>query len=165
MKKIIKNEPIIDAADQIDPRVYEVSYIFVDTLDDEEAVSKANALKESIATLGGSFIAEETPYLRELAYEMVRVIKNQNNRFNQGYFGWIKTEIDPSKIALVDKTLKLDEDIIRHLVLKADREVHIFTKRNPVVKAKVLEEVALEAKEAEAAMRDISDTTELPAEK
>ncbi len=161
MKKIIKNEPIIDAADQIDPRVYEVSYIFVDTLDDEEAVSKANALKESIAALGGSFIAEETPYLRELAYEMVRVIKNQNNRFNQGYFGWIKTEIDPAKIALVDKTLKLDEDIIRHLVLKADREVHIFTKRNPVVKAKVLEEVAAEAKEAEAAMKDISDTTEL----
>ncbi len=161
MKKIIKNEPIIDAADQIDPRVYEVSYIFVDTLDDEEAVSKANALKESIAALGGSFIAEETPYLRELAYEMVRVIKNQNNRFNQGYFGWIKTEIAPSKIALVDKTLKLDEDIVRHIVLKADREVHIFTKRNPVVKAKVLEEVAAEAKEAEAAMKDISDTTEL----
>ena len=59
----------------MDQRVYEVSYILVANLTDTEAAEKAESIKKSIAAQGGSFVSEEEPYMRELAYEMTRVIK------------------------------------------------------------------------------------------
>lgn len=128
------NETIVDS------RVYEISFIFDNKLDEETALAKSNAIKQSIATLGGSFISEETPYMRELAYEMIRVVNNVNIRFNEGYFGWIKFELDGSKVKELEKGLKLDEEVIRYLVVATVRENTVFTKRAPVIKAESLAE-------------------------
>ena len=122
----------------VDSRVYEISFIFDNKLDEGAALEKANVIKQSIATLGGSFISEEAPYMRELAYEMVRVVNNVNVRFNEGYFGWIKFEMDADKVKEFEKALKLDEELVRYLVVKTVRENTVFTKRAPVVKAESL---------------------------
>lgn len=122
----------------VDNRIYEISFILDNKLDEEAALAKSNALKQSIATLGGSFISEEAPYMRELAYEMVRVVNNVNVRFNEGYFGWIKFEMTADKVAELEKGLKLDDKIVRYLVVKTVRENTVFTKRAPVVKVESL---------------------------
>ena len=122
----------------VDSRVYEISFIFDNKLDEGTALDKANAIKQSIATLGGSFISEEAPYMRELAYEMVRVVNNINVRFNVGYFGWIKFEMDGAKVKEFEKALKLDEQIVRYLVVKTVRENTVYTKRAPVIKVESL---------------------------
>lgn len=126
------NETIVDS------RVYEISFIFDNKLDEEAALAKSNAIKQSIATLGGSFISEEAPYMRELAYEMTRVVNNVNVRFNEGYFGWIKFELDGPSVKELEKGLKLDEQIIRYLIVKTVRENTVYTKRAPVIKAESL---------------------------
>ncbi len=126
------NETIVDS------RVYEISFIFDNKLDEGAALEKGNAIKQSIATLGGSFISEEVPYMRELAYEMTRVVNNINVRFNEGYFGWIKFELDADKVKEFEKGLKLDEQIIRYIVVKTVRENTVFTKRAPVIKVESL---------------------------
>ena len=137
----------------VDSRVYEVSYIFDNRLDENTALAKADALKQSIATLEGSFVSEETPYLRELAYEMIRVINNINVRFTEGYFGWIKFEMPADKVREFDKMLKSDEEIVRYIVVKTVKENTVYTKRAPVVKAENLSELveaeAVETVEAE----------------
>ncbi len=122
----------------IDSRVYEISFIFDNKLDEGAALEKSNALKQSIATLGGSFISEEAPYLRELAYEMIRVVNNVNVRFNEGYFGWIKFEMDAEKVKEFEKAIKLDEEVVRYLVVKTVRDNTVYTKRAPVIKAETL---------------------------
>ncbi len=124
----------------VDSRIYEVSFIFDNKLSEDMALEKSNALKQSIATLGGSFISEEAPYMRELAYEMIRVVNNVNVRFNEGYFGWIKFEITPAKIKDLEKVLKFDEEVVRFLVVSTVRENTVYTKRAPVVKAETLAE-------------------------
>jgi ribosomal protein S6 len=126
------NETIVDS------RVYEISFIFDNKLDEGAALEKGNAIKQSIATLGGGFISEEAPYMRELAYEMTRVVNNINVRFNEGYFGWIKFEMDADKVKDLEKGLKLDEKLIRYLVVKTVRENTVYTKRAPVIKAESL---------------------------
>lgn len=141
------NETIVDS------RVYEISFIFDNKLDEETALKKGDALKQSIATLGGSFISEETPYLRELAYEMIRVQNNINVRFNVGYFGWIKFEMESDKVKEFEKALKLDEEIVRFLVVKTLRENTVYTKKAPVIKAETLATVLGD---------DVIDTTSLP---
>jgi ribosomal protein S6 len=122
----------------VDSRVYEISFIFDNKLDEGAALEKGNAIKQSIATLGGSFISEEAPYMRELAYEMTRVVNNVNVRFNEGYFGWIKFELESEKVKDLEKGLKLDDKIVRYLVVKTVRENTVFTKRAPVVKIESL---------------------------
>ncbi len=123
---------------KVDSRVYEVSFIFDNKLDESAALEKANALKQSIATLGGSFISEEAPYMRELAYEMIRVVNNVNVRFNEGYFGWIKFELDGEKVKEFEKSLKGDEQVVRYIVVKTVRDNTVYTKRAPVIKAETL---------------------------
>ncbi len=122
----------------VDNRVYEISFIFDNKLDEEAALKKADVLKQSIATLGGSFISEEAPYMRELAYEMIRVQNNINVRFNEGYFGWIKFELDGAKVKDFEKAIKLDEEVVRYLVVTTVRENTVYTKRAPVIKAETL---------------------------
>ncbi len=122
-----ENETIVEAGNE--PRVYEISYILVPTLSEEAAAEKITSLKATIAAQGGSFISEEESYLKDLAYEMLAVIKNVNNRFDTGYFGWVKFDLDPAAISKVEKTLKLDEDVIRFLTVKADRNINIYTKK------------------------------------
>ena len=122
----------------VDSRVYEISFIFDNKLDEGAALEKGNAIKQSIATLGGSFISEEAPYMRELAYEMVRVVNNVNVRFNEGYFGWIKFELDGDKIKELEKGLKGDDQVVRYLIVKTVRENTVYTKRAPVIKVESL---------------------------
>ena len=122
----------------IDGRIYEISFIFDNKLDESAALEKGNAIKQSIATLGGSFISEEAPYMRELAYEMTRVVNNVNVRFSEGYFGWIKFEMEAEKVKEFEKALKLDEQLVRYLVVKTVRENTVFTKRAPVIKVESL---------------------------
>jgi len=126
----------------VDSRVYEVSFVFDNKLEEATALEKADALKKSIATLGGSFISEETPYIRELAYEMIRVQNNINVRFNVGYFGWIKFEMPAEKVAVLEKTLKEDEQVVRYIVVKTVTENTVYTKRAPVLKAENVAEIA-----------------------
>lgn len=122
----------------VDSRVYEISFIFDNKLDESTALGKAEQLKQSIATLGGSFVSEEAPYMRELAYEMIRVQNNVNIRFNEGYFGWIKFEMDADKVKEFEKAIKLDEQVVRYLVVKTVRDNTVYTKRAPVVKVESL---------------------------
>lgn len=122
----------------VDSRIYEISFIFDNKLDESAALEKGNAIKQSIATLGGSFISEEAPYMRELAYEMTRVVNNVNVRFNEGYFGWIKFEMEPAKVKELEKGLKLDEQLVRYLIVTTVRENTVYTKRAPVIKAESL---------------------------
>lgn len=122
----------------VDNRVYEISFIFDNNIDEEAALKKGDALKQSIATLGGSFISEEAPYMRELAYEMIRVQNNVNIRFNEGYFGWIKFELSGDKVKEFEKAIKLDEQVVRYLVVATVRENTVYTKRAPVIKAETL---------------------------
>ena len=126
------NETMVEA------RVYEISFIFDNKIDESAALGKAEQLKQSIATLGGSFVSEEQPYMRELAYEMIRVQNNINVRFNEGYFGWIKFELDAEKVKELEKGIKLDEEVVRYLIVKTVRDNTVYTKRAPVIKAETL---------------------------
>jgi ribosomal protein S6 len=130
------NETIVDS------RIYEVSFVFDNKLEEASALEKGNALKQSIATLGGSFISEETPYMRELAYEMIRVQNNVNVRFNEGYFGWIKFEAPSNAVKNLEKMLKEDEQVVRFLVVKTVAENTVYTKRAPVIKAETIADIA-----------------------
>lgn len=149
-----KNETEMLKEDEI----YEISFIFNPNLQEELANQKLEVLKDNIASLKGSFISEETPYIRDLSYEMTRVINNVNTRFKQGYFGWVKFYLQKDKIENINKKLKLDEEIIRFLIVKADKDNDVFTKELSVIKS---EPDILQKDKSTLNQDSIIDTTEL----
>jgi len=130
------NESIMSGQDTTEDQVYELSFIFDNKLTESAASEKLEALKELIASQNGGFISEEVPYKRELAYEMTRVQHNLNVKFEAGYFGWVKFEISPENISQIDKVLKLDEEIVRFMIIKTERGDDVFTKNQNVFKTR-----------------------------
>ncbi len=125
-----ENESVME-----DGQIYEISYILDNRLEEGKAAEKAESLKKDIASLGGSFISEETPYMRELSYEMTRVVNNVNVRFAEGYFGWVKFDLAQDKIDDINKKLKLDEEVVRFLMIKTEKGNDVFTKDLSIMKS------------------------------
>lgn len=103
-------------------RVYELGYLFVSSLSDEQAIEKATALKAMIAEKGGKVIADENPKFTELAYEMYKYIANKKTKFSHGYFGWVKFTGPADMIAEMKAVLDLDVDMLRFMTIKTVAE-------------------------------------------
>lgn len=110
-------------------RVYELGYLLVPTISEEHLASEVGALKATLETPGAVTISEEYPKLIELAYRMDKVISNKKNKFDTGYFGWIKFEVDAASLVGIKEKLDRSDSIIRYLLIKTVRENTIASKR------------------------------------
>lgn len=114
---------------QEDMRVYELGYLFVPTISEESLASEVGLLKDIFEKSGAITISEEYPKLIELCYKMDKVIANKKNKFENGYFGWIKFEVEISVLAGIKEKLNKSDSIIRYLLIKTIRENTIASKR------------------------------------
>ena len=122
----INNKEEIDA---VDNRVYELGFLFVPTIKEEELPVAYDSLKELVASFGGQTISDEMPRMMNLAYSMVKVVKNVRSKFDTAYFGWVKFTMDADKVLSLKKKLDLDPNVIRFLILKTVKENTIASKR------------------------------------
>ena len=114
---------------EVNSRVYEVGYLLVSTLKEDEVPAVYGNLKELVVSLGGEVISDEMPKMIPLAYAMVKVVANVRNKFNTAYFGWTKFMMDSGKVLELKKKLDLDSNFIRFLILKTVKENTIAAKR------------------------------------
>ena len=118
-----------EIATEKNAKVYELGYLLVPTIaTDDVSVSYGN-LKELVSSLGGEIISDEMPKMTNLAYLMTKVVSNVRSKFNTAYFGWIKFTMETQKVLELKKTLDLDPNIIRFLILKPVKENIIAAKR------------------------------------
>jgi len=110
-------------------RIYEVGYLLVPTLSEENVPTTYSNLKDLIVSLGGEVISDEMPKMISLAYPMLKVVQNARNKFDAAYFGWVKFEMGPEKVLELKKKLDIDPNLIRFLILKTIRENTIAAKR------------------------------------
>lgn len=110
-------------------KVYELGYVLVPTIEEAGVPAVYGNLKELVSSFQGEVISDEIPKMIDLAYSMVKVVTNVRNKFNTGYFGWIKFTMDSLKVLELKKTLDLDPNIVRFLILKTVKENTIAAKR------------------------------------
>lgn len=110
-------------------RIYEVGYLLVPTLSEENMLMAYGNLKDLVVSLGGEIISDEMPKMISLAYNMQKVYQNVRSKFDTAYFGWVKFEMDPQKVLELKKKLDIDPNFIRFLILKTIRENTIAAKR------------------------------------
>lgn len=126
----IKEENILnETGDDTNSRVYELGYLLVPTISEEDVPVTYGNLKELVASFGGIVISDEMPKMIPLAYSMVKVVSNVRNKYNNAYFGWVKFTMDSDKVLELKKKLDLDPLIVRFLILKTVKENTIAAKR------------------------------------
>jgi ribosomal protein S6 len=109
--------------------VYEVGYLFVPSIAEENLGAEVTTFKDSLTEHGVTFIADEYPKMMELAYEMIRSIANKKQKFSYGYFGWVKFECTPAQASVIKDMLDKNEKLIRYLLIKTVRESTMSSKR------------------------------------
>lgn len=119
----------IDEDVEMSSRVYELGYLLIPTIGEQDVPVVYGNLKELVTSLGGEIISDEMPKMISLAYQMLKVTQNVRNRFDTAYFGWVKFEMSPSKILELKKKVDLDPNFIRFLILKTVKENTIAAKR------------------------------------
>lgn len=112
-----------------EPKVYEVGYLLVASMSEEEVPAVYGNLKDLVSNLGGEVISDEMPKMMNLAYTMAKVVSNVRSKFDSAYFGWTKFYMSPEKVAELKKALDLDPKFIRFLIIKTIKENTVASRR------------------------------------
>lgn len=96
-----------------DQKLYEISYLLTDDMPEEIAIEEFQKTKNTAVDLGGSVQKETLPKKRRLAYQ----IKKQTSAYFANFYFYL----DPSKIKELENKLKLEKNILRHLLTEVDK--------------------------------------------
>lgn len=99
-------------------RDYEVVYIFDSVLDRSTIDQKLESFNKLVAGNGtGEIVAVEHWGKRQLAYPI--------NKHDNGYYVVVQFRTDPESLPEFERAIKLDEQVLRHLVVLSEGELPI----------------------------------------
>jgi len=127
-KEVVEGEEVLEV-DEVKASVYEVGYIMVPSIAEENLGGEVTSFKDSLSEMGAIFISDEYPKMMELAYEMSRSIMNKKQKFSYGYFGWVKFECSTLQAKVIKDMLDKNEKLVRYLMVKTVRESTMSAKR------------------------------------
>lgn len=134
-----------------EPRVYELGYLVMPSVDEGDLTAQRDALVALITRFKGIVIDEGQPVLIDLAYEMDKLINNKKHTFSQAYFGWIKFDVTPTEVEALNDEIEAVETLLRSILVKTVRE-NTLTSDQPFRVAKTsttdeLEDIEVETEE------------------
>ena len=124
-----EKENKITEVKESDQKVYEVGYLLVPSIPEENVPAMHGDLKELVSSFGGEPISDEIPRMLPLAYTISKVVSNVRGKWNNAYFGWVKFYIEAGQISKLKEKLDQDPNLIRFLLIKTVKENTIAAKR------------------------------------
>lgn len=110
--------------------IYEIGYLLATSLPEEKVAEETDILQKIITDTGAPIIAEEAPRRQRLAYTMrKKTVSGSYDKYEEGYFGWFKFELDPNKIEAIKKAFDIRPAMLRNLVISTVRENTYLGKR------------------------------------
>lgn len=103
-------------------QVYELGYLVLPSIPEENLGSTVDSLKSVISKAGGSIFDGEAPFMHDLAYPMSKTVGASKYVVNNAYIGWVKFECEPANIAEVKAAMEKMDEILRFLLIKTSRE-------------------------------------------
>ncbi len=93
-------------------RPYELMYLCPPAADEERISAVSDRLQQTITNLGGK-VEKAAPHLRRrLAYEVAH--------HRDGQYGVLEFSLPPAQARELERTIRLNEDILRHIVVRRD---------------------------------------------
>jgi small subunit ribosomal protein S6 len=93
---------------------YELVYIIRPDAEADRVSGVIDKVREAISGQGGQVTAVEPWGLRRLAYPI--------RKHREGHYVTTQLQIDPSKLRELERSFKLSEDILRHLIVHRVQE-------------------------------------------
>ena len=117
--------------------VYEIGYLIASSVNEGQVGAEEEKIKKIITGAGGSVIAEESPYFRDLAYTISRkTLAGSYDKYDNAYFGWIKFEISSGVVESVKKAVEALPTVLRALLITTVRENTYLGKKAPLIPVK-----------------------------
>jgi small subunit ribosomal protein S6 len=91
---------------------YEVALIIRPDVEEDAQKSLIERLSEILTAQGGQVDNVESWGRRRLAYPI--------NNVNEGYYYFIQGQFDSSALPELDRSVKLSEDVLRHMVINTE---------------------------------------------
>lgn len=113
-----KEMPAAEANEAVETNSYELAFHVLPTVAEGEVTTVFDTIKAHITKNGGTLSTEEAPARIELAYEIEKYLEGKYRRFKSAYFGWVRFSADPSTIADLTEAIDVDQNILRHLLIK-----------------------------------------------
>jgi ribosomal protein S6 len=118
-----------EAVEGSDAQVYELGYLLVPTIKEEDVPISFGNIKDLVASFGGVVVSDDMPKMIGLAYPMTKVVSNVRSKFNTAYFGWVKFTMSGAGVTDLKKKLDLDPNFVRFMIIKTVKENTIAAKR------------------------------------
>ena len=95
-------------------REYEIVYIFDPVLTEDQVNERLEKFHDHIAAAGGEITAVDHWGKRQLAYPI--------NKKTSGYYVVVQFTAEASILPELERTLKLDDDLVRYLIVLSEGE-------------------------------------------
>ncbi len=95
-------------------RSYDIVVLLTPDLNDEEAASVAADYRKVLTDGGGSIVKDESWGKKRLAYPI--------GRKREAYYHHFQVSAEPALVAETERRLRLSDQVLRHLAVRADEE-------------------------------------------
>jgi len=112
-----------------DRKVYEVGYHIIPTISAERLGAEVTRVRDVLESESATVIADEYPKHLDLAFPIVKIANNKRATYTSAYFGWIKFEATGKGVKVIDTALKMNENVLRFIIVKTVRENTIAPKK------------------------------------
>ncbi len=99
-------------------KLYELGFHINPTLAEEKANAVFSQIKDVVTNNKGEVVKEGALKNIKFAYTIIKKIEGVNERFTNGYFGWVKFNAESDVIAKIKKAVDNDASIIRYIIVK-----------------------------------------------
>src|SRR3989344_5197296 len=86
-------------------KLYEVGYLLAPTITEDKVAGEVSGIKSILEQNKTLLFSEEFPKLKLLTYTMAKTVGTAKQKFDRGYFGWIKFEAESSALANIKTAL------------------------------------------------------------
>ena len=93
-------------------REYELTFVIRPDMDDEGFASVRDKVAGYVQAAGGEITSANPWGRRRLAYPI--------RRFVEGYYVFMLTQLEPNALPDLERSMRLNEDVIRHLAVRKD---------------------------------------------
>jgi small subunit ribosomal protein S6 len=95
-------------------RSYDIVVLLTPDLNDEEAASAAADYRKILTDGGGAIVKDESWGKKRLAYPI--------GRKREAYYHHFQVSAEPALVAETERRLRLSDQVLRHLAVRADEE-------------------------------------------
>ena len=109
-----------------DAHNYEIAYLLSPAIAEGEVLMIVGRITTLIEEQKGAIKHAEEPRKRKLAYAI--------NKERNAYFGWTTFRLDPAHIAALEKKLKIENRLMRYLIVQEETRLKAPVFRTPMQK-------------------------------